>query len=294
MTLDWFLIFPLISSLLYVIGTLFVKRGIQLGGGVITATVITNILTMLLFPILLPLGGEITSQAAWWQPVLVAMLFTLAQILAVISLNVGDVSVATPILGTKPIVVAVLAVFLIPEVPPLLLWIAAIISVVAIGLLNSVGHVPHRRIAETCFYSALAACAYSAFDILVQKYSPEWGIGRFLPITFLIVGMLSLPAWVLRRRWNETLKPIPWTPLLLGAGFFAIQALILCSAIAYFGNATSMNVVYSARGLWSVLAVWLIGHWFQNDEQHLAPKVFYARLAGAGLMTVAIILAVFS
>ena len=69
--------------------------------------------------------------------------------------------------------------------------------------------------------------------------------------------------------------------LLLAAMLFAIGA---------FGDATAVNVVYSSRGLWSVLAVWWIGHWFQNDEQHLGPAVLRLRLWGAGLMLAAIAL----
>jgi len=59
-----------------------------------------------------------------------------------------------------------------------------------------------------------------------------------------------------------------------------------------FGDATAMNVVYSARGVWSVAAVWLIGHWFANTEAQLGGGVFRGRLAGALLMTSAIVLVV--
>jgi hypothetical protein len=48
--------------------------------------------------------------------------------------------------------------------------------------------------------------------------------------------------------------------------------------------------VYSARGLFSVVLVWAVGHWFSNDEQHLAPGVLRMRFAGAALMVAAIVL----
>jgi hypothetical protein len=38
--------------------------------------------------------------------------------------------------------------------------------------------------------------------------------------------------------------------------------------------------------------VWLIGHWFANEEQRLSPAVLRSRLAGAGLMLAAIALVV--
>ena len=61
--------------------------------------------------------------------------------------------------------------------------------------------------------------------------------------------------------------------------------------VAKFGNATSTNVIYSSRGLWSVVAVWAVGHWFANREQHLGTAVLRWRLAGAVLMMAAIVLA---
>jgi hypothetical protein len=59
-----------------------------------------------------------------------------------------------------------------------------------------------------------------------------------------------------------------------------------------FHDATAANVLYSSRGLWSVVAVWAIGHWFSNREQHLGAAVLRWRLAGALLMLVAVVLVV--
>ncbi len=80
--------------------------------------------------------------------------------------------------------------------------------------------------------------------------------------------------------------------LAAGALFLALQAFALVSGVAIFGDATAMNVVYSARGVWSVAAVWLIGHWFSNTEAQLGGTVLRWRLAGAALMTSAIVLVV--
>ena len=49
-------------------------------------------------------------------------------------------------------------------------------------------------------------------------------------------------------------------------------------------------MLYSSRGLWSVLAVWGVGHWFSNREQHLGSRVLVWRLLGAILMMAAIML----
>jgi hypothetical protein len=56
------------------------------------------------------------------------------------------------------------------------------------------------------------------------------------------------------------------------------------------GSATVVNIIFSARGLFSVLLVWLVGHWFTNDEHRLGGRVFALRLVGAVLMLAAIVL----
>ena len=77
--------------------------------------------------------------------------------------------------------------------------------------------------------------------------------------------------------------------MLWGSLLVALQALFLVTSVAVLGDATAVNVIYSARGLWSVAAVWLIGHWFASREQDLGAQVLRFRLAGAGLMTAAIV-----
>jgi hypothetical protein len=62
------------------------------------------------------------------------------------------------------------------------------------------------------------------------------------------------------------------------------------SSISIYRHATSANVLYSSRGLWSVVAVWGIGHWFANREQHLGAWVLAWRLVGAILLMAALLM----
>ncbi|MDQ3622615.1 MAG: EamA/RhaT family transporter, partial [Verrucomicrobiota bacterium] len=174
------------------------------------------------------------------------------------------------------------------------LWTAAAMSVLAIALLHRPPAAPgiRARHGHTILFALLAAAAYALFDVLVQKWSPAWGAGRFLPIMFALSAAFSggfVPFF------REPLRALPraaWPALGAGALFMALQAFALVSAVALFGDATAINVVYSARGLWSVVAVWLVGHWFANVEGQLGAGVLRWRLAGAALMTAAIVIVV--
>jgi len=93
------------------------------------------------------------------------------------------------------------------------------------------------------------------------------------------------------------LEPVPegaWRPLLLGGLFIAVQGALLITSLAVNtkSTATTINVVYSARGLWSVAVVWAIGHWFGNRERDQGAAVLRARLLGAALLLGAIVLVV--
>ena len=69
------LIFPLLGSLLYVAGALFLKRCAVLGVGAWRTTFVSNWTASILFLALIPLGGQIPDPAPWWQPAIVALLF---------------------------------------------------------------------------------------------------------------------------------------------------------------------------------------------------------------------------
>ena len=99
------ILLPLCAALLYVVGALLVKRSGDFGVGVWRTAFISNLTSALIFQLLLPLGGTFHVELLW-QPALVGVLFLLGQLLNYLALQRGDVSVATPVLGVKIILVA--------------------------------------------------------------------------------------------------------------------------------------------------------------------------------------------
>jgi drug/metabolite transporter (DMT)-like permease len=294
--MKWHLLFPFLASLLYVVAALFLKRAQQLGAGVLRTTFIANVTVALVFTALLPMGGKSQPLTQLWQPAFVAVLFIAGQTLSLLALSRGDVSVATPVLGAKTIFVAWFTTLLLATSLPWQLWCAAALSFAAVVLLNRAPDAANsgapRRLGQSLLFSLLAAASYALFDVLVQKWAPLWGAGRFLPIMFAFSAAMSV---VFVPFFAEPWRKVPrtaWPSLATGALFMALQAFSLVSAVAIFGDATAMNVVYSARGVWSVAAVWLVGHWFANTEAQLGGSVLRWRLAGAILMTSAIVLVV--
>jgi hypothetical protein len=73
----------------------------------------------------------------------------------------------------------------------------------------------------------------------------------------------------------------------------AVQALMFVFALSKFGRATALNIAYSSRGVWSVVLVWAVGHWFKNVERDAGHRVMMTRLGGAALVLIAVVLVMF-
>lgn len=279
---------PLLAAIVYASGVLVVKRAADLGVGVWRTAFVANIVGALIFQPLWAFGGTLHA-ALWWQPVVVGLCFTVGQWFTFMAMDKGDVSVATPVLGLKIIFVAILVTLFGAQTLRPQLWIAAALATLGIALLNRRGqHMAHHHVGRTILASGLAAAAFAVFDMLVQLWSPAWGLGRFLPLTMAAAGLFSF-AFV--PRFRAPLSAIPgqaWRWLLGGTIAMALQSVMFVSTVAQWGNAPTANVLYSSRGLCSVLLVWLVGHWVQSREQHLGRAIFAWRLAGATLMLSAI------
>lgn len=291
MTSFWPFALPLIAALTYVAAAVTLKRSAELGAGLWPSTVVANLMAAVVFQALLAWGGTWPPLALWWQPLLVATLFLSGQVWTLFSLQRGDVSVATPILGLKVVLVAVLTTLILAHGLSWQLWLAAALSSAGIASLNHAkAHRAGSNPTATIVSAAVAATSFALFDVLVQKWSPAWGIGRFLPLTIGMVGLISLALVPVFWRDLRTLSRPATRWLRAGSLLFALQSILFVSSIAHFGQATAANVLYSSRGVWSVVVVALLGHWFQSSEKSLGGTILGWRFFGATLMLTAIVL----
>jgi drug/metabolite transporter (DMT)-like permease len=289
------LLFPLASSLLYVAAALSLRRAAEARVGVWRSTFVMNVVAAVCFlPLLLGPAGR--GPTPPWQVLVVAALFVGGQALTMLALNRGDVSVATPVMGTKVIFVAVFVTLLVGDPMPIDYWVSAGLSAAGIAVLSMGARdtrpAGHRHVGLTIAAALSAATCYALLDVLVRKFAPAWGIARFLPAVMGTAAALSL---LLAPAFEGPLGEIPVgarRPLMLGSFFLGLQALLLVSTLGRFADTTRINVVYNSRGLWSVVAVWLVGHWWGNTERHAGRGVMIRRVAGAAMLLGAIVVAV--
>lgn len=286
-------VFPLIAALIYVFSALLLKRSSELGVGIWRTTFVANMVAAAFFSALWLLGGPPVRVEDLWQPGAIALCLLAGQLSQFLAIEKGDVSVAVPVFGLKVVLVAFFTPLVIGDAVGAKLWCAACLSVLGITLLNrkDEGRSP-TNIGITLVAGGLGAVCFAMFDVLVQKWGPGWGVGRLLPMIFWMNGVLS---FALVPMFKAPLRAVPrgaWPWLLMGSALLSTQSIIFVSTLAIHGKATAANVVYASRGLLSVALVWLIGHWFANQEQFLGARVLRWRMIGAALMLAAIVLVV--
>ena len=199
---------PLSAALLYVVGALLVKRSADFGVGVWRTAFLSNLTSAVLFQLALPLGGTFHARLLW-QPALVGALFLLGLLFNYVALQRGDGSVASPVLVVKIVLVAFFTTLVLHEGVSMTLWVAAALSSAAIALLNRTGGAPHQQhhhVGPTILYAGLSAATFALFDVLVQKWAPAWGAGRFLPV---MVGFMAVFSAVLVPFFRAPLSAIP-------------------------------------------------------------------------------------
>jgi len=184
-------------------------------------------------------------------------------------------------------------VLLVRQPIPPAWWGAVFLTAVATALLGG-GKRPADVSAfrASILYGLPAATAFALTDIFCQMWAPPVGFGHFAPIMFGSVALFSVTLIPFFKSPLRAITPTDWEWLLIGAALIALQASGIAYAIIRYENATTTNIIYNTRAVWSVIIVWTIGHWFANTERHQGHGVMGRRLIGSALLLVAIVLVV--
>jgi drug/metabolite transporter (DMT)-like permease len=281
-------ILPLLSALAYAFAAMMLKRATARGVGPWRISFITNWVTALAFlPWWFTGGGPVT-----WPGVGHALIcgstFFIGQIFTFLAITRGDVSLATPVLGTKVIFVAFFAIFLAGEKLTPGLWLAALVTAIATALLGGGGRHGDQPIGKSLIYGFTAAAAFALTDSLMQRWIQGVGFGHFAPVMFGTIALLSFGLVPLFSAPLRALPTLTWRWAIGGSAMLALQAMGISYAIGIYREVTKANILYNTRGMWSVVLVWLIGHWFDNAERDHGARVMIRRMIGAPILLSAV------
>ncbi len=194
------LLFPLLSSILFVIAATFAKKATLLGVSPYTATALANFLLALCWFALGCVRGEWLPMVGWWNAVWIAIAFVGGQLSTYLAFRLGDVSLATPVFGVKIIIVAFISSMVHQSGIELRTWIAAALATVGVVVMQLGGSggsatapkLTARRAALAIGFALLAASLLSVFDVGVQMAGKRYGATTFLITMFSCVGLLSV------------------------------------------------------------------------------------------------------
>ncbi|MCC5845337.1 MAG: hypothetical protein JJU05_13900 [Verrucomicrobia bacterium] len=286
---------PLASAMLYALAAMFLNAAGKAGVTGRVTTAFCNVLLAVFFLQFYDWSLFPAVAEPFWPVILLAVFFVLGQGFTILALSLGEVSIVSPVMGLKVIFVNVILAAGLREMLPLKVWIAAFLSVLGVAALqaNPDRHVrpPHTVSAMVCAF--VSAGFFAGADVVIQHWSPKLGFERFVPPAMVLSAVFALlfllPDGAGIRRLSGKARKV----LIPGGILLAGQSLLLIFAIARYQQVAQINIVYSSRGIWSVVFVWLLGHLFANVEFKHGGKARLAyRLAGSVLITVAIALAV--
>lgn len=279
-------VLPLAAAFLYVIATLFVKTSIARGAEARHANVVANV-GMAIFLQPLWLIGD--APDALWQPALCGVLFFLGQCTTFAALGRGDVSVATPLLGTKIVFLSLYATVFFGHRAGVDWWLAVALSTVAVLSVMSDGRRSMRRhLAATAGFAISSAAIFAMSDTLIQQWSTLATLGPFLAILGLTNGTCSA-AWSARERLAMPPRA-SWLPLGAMAALLSFQFTLMALSFVLVRDATATNILYASRSIWSVVIAWAVGQRFAAMDVQAGRGAMVRRLVGAILLFAAILL----
>lgn len=290
MTIPLYILLPLIAAFVYTIAAMLFKKVLDHGANLWYINFLSNIITCLFMLPVYFLGHRTAGPIPYLPALVISVFFIAGQAFSLFALKCGDVSVATPLLGTKVLMVALFTIILLKIPVPLLWWVASFLAVVALLLLRGKDDKSKKSFLPTVIFSLLCALGFALSDIYIQKWAPVYGPDRLVFIVFIMIAVLSFGFIPLLRKTKLLFEfPVSFW-LALSIICIALQSVLVAIALSRFGNATAVNIAFSSRGMWSVLLIWLFGSLIGNNEHMLGRKIFWQRLAGSACILLAIIL----
>jgi drug/metabolite transporter (DMT)-like permease len=285
------LVLAFLAGGLHAAGSLLFKRSFAEGASTRQAFHISNLLGALVY---LPLLAFESRPIPWhlvWQPAAVGFAIFAGNLSTFAAIRRADVSLVTPLLGTKVVFVAAGSVLLAAGAVSPFIWLAAILTTTGVFVLGY-REVRARRHGwgPAMGFVLLTAALFALADVLLQKWAVSFG-----PWAFVALFAASIPAFTLATLPFEPVPvfPIP-TPsrswLLAASAVYATQGLIMAIALGFFADATRVNTVYSSRGLWAIGLAFVLAPWLRIRDDTTTGALPW-RLAGTLLITLAVIIA---
>lgn len=288
---------PLVAAFVYSVAMVLIRRSALNGIGVLTQTVVM-MAAMTILPLLgMMAAGVVRLPAEWLWPAVGAGALIVGQVLTLLALGAGDSSVHTPLMGVKVLFVALYsALFFRVAIPPRI-WggaLVAAIGVMVIGLDRSAKRSLHGR---TILLAAASAATFAVFDAILSAKAEVVGRDPFIAGSLLINAVAVVPAAVVLLTRRRTSRPKPSAAgvrdLSIGSILVAAQFITMLLVIGTYRNGAQANVLYSSRGLWSVVFLVALNRMGKGHHMESADgSRLVRRIVGAVVLVLAVVISI--
>ena len=165
------------------LGALWLKRAGQDGVDIWRIAYWSNVLSSILFIVIGLCLWDAKGGGAIWQTMVTGLSFVAGQTLAFSAFKYGDVSIATPVLGLKILLVAVFTIFMLGDYGSWGVWAGAFLATLGIYLLSKKESGSKSGVGLTVGLSFLGACGYALFDVSL-KNGPKTLEHRLIGLVF--------------------------------------------------------------------------------------------------------------
>lgn len=284
-----YLLFPLVSAVLYAIGAYVLKSAQQRGVSSAQIAFAANAALAVVFLAIFYPWDHWPSATLWGRAALVGLGLGLGQFATILAFERGAVSIATPMLGTKAVWVALMVAFGLGQPLGWNTWLAVLLTSLGVAALARSSDRGRRgSVWMGLFLALVASVSFAAFDVMVQAWSVDHGFAQIAPLGVGMSVVLALGFPLTRGRRFFTVPRAALVSVTLGIVLLTLQSWLLIWTIAQYQDAAGANVVYGSRGIWSVLLVALLGRWITSVEVMHGWEAFASRLVGAALIAAAI------
>lgn len=276
-----------IAALGYSVAAVFSKQALSRGAGILRLSFMMNLIFLPVFGILLLQHSGAIPWDRIQYPILTGVFFFLGQIFTIAAIRLGDVSLQTPMMGTKAVFAVLIAIVCGTEAVGLPIFLAALVAMLGVVFLGFSGN-GAERVGISISLALLSSLTFAGSDTMVGVFAGEFGVPSFLFIAMAVNAFLS---FLLIPFFTEPLREIPraaWPWMLAACLLMAGQALLLNFTLGRFQHVAEINVIYSTRGLWSVVLGALAVRFFDQSGGANASRTYALRFAGALLMCIAI------
>lgn len=294
MSVPYWLLLPAAAAVIYTVASLFFKRGYGEGAGTMQTFHWANLIAMpFCAPLFLANPGHLPLTELW-RPALTAACIYAGSLGTFAAIRRGDVSMVTPVLGTKVIFVALGVVTISGGGLSTGLWIAALLATAGIFFIGSPDLRSGRTGGPAILLCLVSALFFALTDVLIGQWAKQYGGTTFLAVIPQFLGVFSLLTVACSRTPVLRLAPLCRPRVIIGGMLLSAQLLMMGTALTFFSDPTGVNILYSTRGLWSIVLVWMFGSWFGNRESQTAGRrTMLWRLAGTVLITAGVVIAIF-